>query len=286
MNTRGPVYLSARLLVVPGVALVAFVFLAPFLLLVAMSFWSQPAGSLLIDPTPTLKNYERIFSDAYYLRGLSRTLWLSTATVALSLILGFPVAFWIVRRAGRLRRLVTALMLLPMVCGALLPTLGLVNLLSPLGIINGTLKELGLIDKAIPLLGTQTGILIGLVQAFLPLMVLPLMAVLDRLPHSLEEAAMSLGARPVQVWWRIVFPLAAPGVLAGSVLVFCAALTSFVTPQILGQGKIATFAAMTWQQASLVLDWPFAAALAMVMLGLMVGLGALMLALSRVGRSE
>jgi len=240
----------------------------------------------LIDPTPTLKNYERIFSDAYYLRGLSRTLWLSTATVALSLILGFPVAFWIVRRAGRLRRLVTALMLLPMVCGALLPTLGLVNLLAPLGIINGTLKELGLIDKAIPLLGTQTGILIGLVQAFLPLMVLPLIAVLDRLPHSLEEAAMSLGARPVQVWWRIVLPLAAPGVLAGSVLVFCAALTSFVTPQILGQGKIATFAAMTWQQASLVLDWPFAAALAMVMLGLMVGLGALMLALSRVGRSE
>lgn len=279
MSARGP----AHWLVVPGLALVTCVFLAPFLLLVAMSFWSQPEGSLLVDPTLTLKNYNRIFSDAYYLRGLVRTLWLSVATVVLSLLLGFPVAFWIVRRAGRLRRLVTALILLPMVCGALLPTLGLVNLLSPLGIINGTLKALGLIDRAIPLLGTQTGILIGLVQAFLPLMVLPLVAVLERLPQSFEEAAMSLGARPAQVWRHIVLPLAAPGVLAGSVLVFCAALTSFVTPQILGQGKIATFAAMTWQQASLVLDWPFASALAMVMLSLMAVLFALLLALRRAG---
>ena len=94
---------------------------------------------------------------------------------------------------------------------------------------------------------------------------------------------MSLGARPAQVWRHIVLPLAAPGVLAGSVLVFCAALTSFVTPQILGQGKIATFAAMTWQQASLVLDWPFASALAMVMLSLMAVLFALLLALRRAG---
>lgn len=261
--------------------LVASVFLAPFLLLLAMSFWSQPDGTLLVDPTPTLENYARIFSDGYYLRGLGRTLWLSLATVALSLILGFPVAFWIVRRSGRLRRLVMAVMLLPIVCGALLPTLGLVNLLSPLGIVNGTLKSLGLIERSIPLLGTQTGILIGLVQAFLPMMVLPLVAVLDRLPQSYEEAAMSLGARPAQVWRRVVLPLAAPGVLAGSVLVFCASLTSFVTPQILGQGKIATFAAMTWQQASLVLDWPFASALAMVMLGLMAGLGGLVLVLRR-----
>jgi ABC-type spermidine/putrescine transport system permease subunit I len=105
-------------------------------------------------------------------------------------------------------------------------------------------------------------------------MILPITAVLDRLPVSYEEAAMSLGATPGKVWRRIVLPLSAPGLLAGSVLVFCAALTSFVTPQILGQGKVATFATMTWQQASLVLDWPFASALAVVMLALMAGLGA------------
>ncbi|MDO6587831.1 ABC transporter permease [Salipiger sp. 1_MG-2023] len=281
MTARGP----ARWLAAPGVALIACVFLAPFALLVAMSFWSQPTGTLLVDPAPTLVNYERIFSDGYYLRGLGRTLWLSLVTVAVSVVLGFPVAFWIARRAGRLRRLSMAVMLLPIVCGALLPTLGLVNLLSPLGIVNGTLKSLGLIDRSIPLLGTQTGILIGLVQAFLPMMVLPLVAVLDRLPPSYEEAAKSLGARPAQVWRRVVLPLAAPGVLAGSVLVFCASLTAFVTPQILGQGKIATFAAMTWQQASLVLDWPFASALAMVMLGLMAALGGAVLVLRRGARS-
>ncbi len=268
-------------LLAPGVLLVSCVFLAPFLLLVVLSFWTQPEGTLLVEPSLTVENYLRIFSDPYYLRGLARTIWLSFATVFFSLLLGFPAAYWIVRRAVRLRRIVMALMLLPMVCGALLPTLGLVNILSPLGIINGSLKQLGLIDRSIPLLGTQTGILIGLIQAFLPLMVLPLVAVMERLPLALEEAAMSLGARPPQVWWRVVMPLAAPGIVAGSVLVFCAALTSFVTPQILGQGKIATFAAMTWQQASLVLDWPFASALAMVMLLIMAALACMVLGFRR-----
>ena len=90
---------------------------------------------------------------------------------------------------------------------------------------------------------------------------------------------MTLGARPSQVWTRVLFPLAAPGCIAGGVLVFCAALTSFVTPQVLGQGKIATFASLTWQQAALVLDWAFASALAVVMMALM-GLvaGAILLA--------
>lgn len=265
---------SALLLIAPSLALVAIVFLAPFLTLVLMSFWSQPPGSLLVDTTATLENYARIFGDAYYLRALGRTLWLSFATTATCLLFGVPVAFWLVRRAGSWRRLVMALMLLPVVSGALLPTLGLMNLLSPLGVVNGTLRGLGLIDRSIPLLGTQFGVLIGLVQAFIPLMVLPVAAVMERIPPDFEDAAMSLGASPLRVWTRVVLPLLAPGLLAGSVLVFSAALTSFVTPQILGQGKIATFATMTWQQALLVLDWPFASALAMVMLLLMAVLAA------------
>lgn len=162
-----------------------------------------------------------------------------------------------------------ALMLIPLVSGALLPTLGLVNLLSTLGVVNGALKALGLIDKSISFLGNSTGILIGLVQSFLPLAVLPLVTVLDRLPADYEDAAMSLGASRRNVWRRVLLPLSMPGLLAGGLLVFCAALTSFVTPQILGQGKVATFATMAFQQASLVLDWPFASALAVVMLAIL-----------------
>jgi len=260
-------------LIAPALVLISVVFFLPFFLLLAMSFWSQPPGSLIVDPTFTLENYARIFSDGYYLRGLGRTLWLSIATVVVTFALGVPVAYWIVRRAGALRFLVMAVVLLPTVSGALLPTLGLVNLLSPLGVINGTLKSLGLIDKALPLLGTQTGIVIGLVQAFLPMMILPVVAAMDQIPRDYESAAMSLGARPLSAWRRVVLPLAAPGIVAGAILVFCAALTSFVTPQIIGQGKVATFAAITWQQASLVLDWPFASALAVTMLLVMALLG-------------
>lgn len=268
---------TALLLLAPATLLVGIVFIGPFLVLVAMSFWSQPPGSLLLDTTPTLENYIRIFTDDLYLRGLWTTVWLSAATTAVCAIVGLPLAYFIVNRSGRMRALIMALLLVPLVTGALLPTLGLVNLLSTLGVVNSVLKSLGLISSALPLLGNAAGILIGLVQAFLPLMVLPLATVLDKLPSDYEAAAMSLGAGRIAVWRHIVLPLAVPGLVAGGLLVFCAALTSFVTPQILGQGKIATFATMAYQQASLVLDWPFASALAVTMLlllGLITGLAA------------
>ncbi|MBM7049236.1 ABC transporter permease [Rhizobium lusitanum] len=263
----------AYLLLAPATLLIGCVFLAPFILLLVMGFWTQKPGSLLLDTQFTLINYQRIFGDDLYLRGLLTTLWLSVATTLICLAIALPVAYFMVKRAGRARGLLMALMLIPLVSGALLPTLGLVNLLSTLGVVNGALKALGLIDKSIAFLGNSTGILIGLVQSFLPLAVLPLVTVLDRLPADYEDAAMSLGASRRNVWRRVLLPLSMPGLLAGGLLVFCAALTSFVTPQILGQGKVATFATMAFQQASLVLDWPFASALAMVMLAILAGIG-------------
>ncbi|MBO9101191.1 MULTISPECIES: ABC transporter permease [Rhizobium] len=259
----------AYLLLAPATLLIGCVFLVPFILLLVMGFWTQKPGSLLLDTQFTLINYQRIFGDNLYLRGLLTTLWLSAATTLICLAIALPVAYFMVKKAGRARGLLMALMLIPLVSGALLPTLGLVNLLSTLGVVNGALKALGLIDKSISFLGNSTGILIGLVQSFLPLAVLPLVTVLDRLPADYEDAAMSLGASRRNVWRRVLLPLSMPGLLAGGLLVFCAALTSFVTPQILGQGKVATFATMAFQQASLVLDWPFASALAVVMLAIL-----------------
>ncbi len=276
----------AYLMLAPAALLVGLVFLVPFGLLVLMGFWSQPPGSLIVDTSFTLENYIRIFSDDFYLRGLGTTIWLSVLATALSLLLGLPAAYFIVKRAGQFRGLLMALMLAPLVSGALLPTLGLVNLLSPLGVVNGVLKSLGLISSSVELLGNATGILIGLVQSFLPLMVLPLVTVLDRLPADFEDAAMSLGASRVHVWRRVLLPLAMPGIIAGSLLVFCAALTSFVTPQILGQGKVATFATMAYQQASLVLDWPIASALAVVMLLMLAVIGLVAWQLQRLARGR
>ncbi|WP_181409705.1 ABC transporter permease [Martelella alba] len=264
----------ATLLLAPALILSGGVFLLPFLWLVVTSFKVRGEGSLLMADGFSLANYARLISDSYFAAVFFRTLWLSALATILCLIIALPVARQIAVSAGRAKGLLLALILVPLVSGALLPSLGMLHLLGPLGVINSILKEMGLIRSSIKFLGTVPGVVIGLVQAFLPLMLLPLVNALSHLPKDVEAAAATLGAPMPVIWRRVILPLIAPGVVAGSVLVFCASLTSFVTPQILGQGKIATFGTMAYQQASLVLDWPFASAIAVVMLALLaIGLG-------------
>ena len=278
--------LNTFLLIAPAALLMLGVFLVPFLLLAVLSLWTLKPGTLSLDTSLTLANYARLFGDTYYLGSLWTPLWMSAVTTLACLILGLPLAQWIVRPAGRARGLLIGLVIIPMVCGALLPTLGLVNLLGPLGVVNGALKSFGLITSSLPLLGRPIGVIVGLVQAFLPLMVLPLITSVERIPLDYEQAAMSLGARRVTVWRRVLLPLMLPGIAAGGLLVFCASLTAFVTPQILGQGKVVTFASLAFQQASRVLDWPFASALAMVMLALLLVVAGLGAAVARFARRQ
>jgi ABC-type spermidine/putrescine transport system permease subunit I len=136
-------------------------------------------------------------------------------------------------------------------------------LLLPFGVVNGTLLELNLISRPMRLLGNDVGIILGLTQAFMPMMVLPIVAVLGRIDQSLARAATSLGASPWRVFREVTWPLSRPGVVAGTVLVFMAHLTSFVTPLLLGQGKIQTYSTVAYQQAVEVLDYPFASAFAL-----------------------
>lgn len=256
-------------LLLPALLLSAVVFLLPFLWLVVTSFKVRGEGSLLMADGFSAENYIRLFSDRYFAEVFFRSIWMSALSASICLIIALPVARQIAVSAGRAKGLLLALILVPLVSGALLPTLGMLHLLGPLGVVNSILKDLGLVTRSVKFLGTTSGVIIGLVQAFLPLMLLPLVNVLSRLPKDVEAAAKTLGAPTIVVWKRVILPLAAPGIVAGSVLVFCASLTSFVTPQILGQGKIATFGTMAYQQASLVLDWPFASAIAVIMLGIL-----------------
>jgi putative spermidine/putrescine transport system permease protein len=257
---------TAALLLAPAALLSVGMFLAPFALVLLSGFWSQRPGSWIVDDAFTLVNYQRLLDDPYFARVLVRTFRLSAVATVICLLLGFPLARWIATATGQRRGLLIVLILLPVVCGALLQTLGLVNLLGGTGLLNGALRGAGLIAAPIHLLGTQTGVVVGLVQAFLPLMVLPLLTVLGRIPAELEAAAATLGATGFATARRIVIPLALPGIAAGCVLVFAACLTSFVTPQILGQGHVQMFGTLVYQQAALVLNWPFASALAVLML--------------------
>ncbi len=265
----------------PACLLMGVMFLLPFGMVAVTAFWGQAPGSWLVDEAFTTRNFARILADPYFVLVIGRTLRIGVEAAVICLLLGLPVASVIVRARGQVRGLLLVLMLLPMVCGALVQTLGMLNLFGLAGVVNGALKQLGLIDRSIRFLGNETGVLLGLIQAFLPLMVLPLVTVLGRIPPDLPAAAASLGASRLRVLQRIMLPLAGPGIAAGAILVFSASVTSFVTPQILGQGHVQMFGPLVYQQAALVLDWPFASALCVVMLAALALAAALLAGVAR-----
>jgi ABC-type spermidine/putrescine transport system permease subunit I len=254
---------AGLLLFLPATMLVSFAFLVPLGHLVVFSFWRAVPGSNLPDRVFSLNNYERILTDPYYLEIYLQTIRISIIATSLSLLLGFPLALYISRQQGMKKGVLMVLVLLPTVGGGLIQALGWIVLLLPFGVVNGTLLELNLISRPMRLLGNDVGIILGLTQAFMPMMVLPIVAVLGRIDQSLARAATSLGASPWRVFREVTWPLSRPGVVAGTVLVFMAHLTSFVTPLLLGQGKIQTYSTVAYQQAVEVLDYPFASAFAL-----------------------
>ena len=254
---------AGLLLFLPATMLVSFAFLVPLGHLVVFSFWRAVPGSNLPDRVFSLNNYERILTDPYYLEIYLQTIRISIIATSLSLLLGFPLALYISRQQGMKKGVLMVLVLLPTVGGGLIQALGWIVLLLPFGVVNGTLLELNLISRPMRLLGNDVGIILGLTQAFMPMMVLPIVAVLGRIDQSLARAATSLGASPWRVSREVTWPLSRPGVVAGTVLVFMAHLTSFVTPLLLGQGKIQTYSTVAYQQAVEVLDYPFASAFAL-----------------------
>ena len=227
------------------------------------SFWKAVPGSNLPDRTFSLDNFERLLSDVYYLEVYWRTFRISVVSTIMTLLMGYPLALFISRQEGvrkSLKGILMVLVLLPTVGGGLIQTLGWIVLMLPFGVFNGTLIELGLIERPLKLLGKDIGIIIGLTQAFMPLMVLPLVTALSKIDAGLEQAARSLGAGPARVFREVTLPLSLPGIIGGTLLVFMAHLTSFVTPLLLGQGKVQVYSTLAYQQAVEVLDYPFASA--------------------------
>jgi ABC-type spermidine/putrescine transport system permease subunit I len=250
------------ILILPAILLVAAAFLVPFLQLIVFSFWKSVPGSYLPDTSFSLTNYRRIVGDVYYFQVYLRTVRISAIATAATLIMAYPLSLYIARQRGMKKGILMVLVLLPIVGGGLIQTLGWIVLLLPFGVINGSLITLGIIERPLKLLGRDIGIILGLTQAFMPLMVLPLVASLGAIDSTIEQAAKSLGASSMRVFFEITLPLSLPGVIAGTILVFMADLTSFVTPLLLGQGKIQVFSTLAYQQAVEVLDYPFASAFA------------------------
>ena len=263
-DNRAIPQLPEWLLLGPAWAWMAAFFLAPLALVVAYSFLSKGDYGGVAAPL-TLDNYARLL-DPLYLRILGRTLLLAVLTTLLCLALGYPLAYYMALYGGRRRSLLLLLVVLPFWTSFLVRTYGWIFLLRDTGLINTILTRLGLIQVPLPLLYNQGAVLAGLVHGFLPLMVLPLYASLERLDRSLLEAAADLGAAPAARLLRVTLPLTAPGIYAGSVLVFVSALGAYLTPELLGGGKSVLLGNLVQNQFTTARDWPFGSAISLLVL--------------------
>ncbi len=240
-------------------------FIAPFAIVMAYSGLTRGAYGGLGTPW-TADNYARLF-DRLYLAILWRSVWMAGAATGICLLLAFPLALFI-SRAGRWKNVYLQLVMLPFWTSFLVRTYSWIFLLRDTGLFNTVLLKLHVIGEPLPLLYNDGAVLLGLVYGFLPFMVLPLFATLERIEPALLEAAEDLGATPWQAVWRVVVPLVRPGIAAGSVLVFIPSLGAYLTPDLLGGGRTVMIGNLVQNQFTTARDWPFGAALSLALMAM------------------
>jgi len=244
-------------------------FLAPFAIVLAYSFLTRGVYGGTSQPW-TLESYERLF-DSLYLTILLRSFAMALGATALCIVFAFPAALFIAR-ATRHKNLYLQLVMLPFWTSFLVRTYAWMFLLRDTGLINTALQALGIVHDPLPLLYNSGAVLLGLVYGYLPFMVLPIYATLERLDPALVEAAADLGARPTATLLKIVVPLAKPGIVAGSVLVFIPCLGAYLTPDLLGGGRTVLVGNLVQNQFTTARDWPFGAAVSVVLMMLVTAL--------------
>ena len=246
------------LLLLPATLFLALAFVLPIGLLAATSLGGKTG-------TFGFGQYGRFLLDAFYLDFLTETLVISLVTTAICGVLAYPLAYQLARAGVRARGLLLMLLIAPLMIGDVVRGYGWLIALGDFGIINRAAVAAGLVATPVRLIFTPTGVIIGLVHVLLPFMVLPLAAAIGAIPVETEEAALSLGARHGRVFRKVVFPLTLPGLAAGVVIVFALAMGSFAIPLFLGGVKVKMIGPLIFQQATLTVDWPFAAAISSVL---------------------
>jgi spermidine/putrescine transport system permease protein len=258
-----------RWFLAPAWAWAMGLFAAPLAIVLAYSLLTRGVYGGLETPW-TLENYRRLWDPLYGVI-LLRSFAMAAAVTALCLVLAFPAALYI-SRSGPRRNLYLQLVILPFWTSFLVRTYAWLFLLRDTGLVNTALARLHLIGEPLPLLYNNGAVLLGLVYGYLPFMVLPIYATLERLDPALVEAAADLGARPWATLWRVIVPLAGPGVRAGSVLVFIPCLGAYLTPDLLGGGRTVMVGNLVQNQFTTARDWPFGAAVSVVLMAIVTAL--------------
>lgn len=255
-------------LLFPATAWLLIFFIVPLLIVLLYSFLERGTYGG-VTWTFTLGNYQRLANEIY-LGVLWRSLWLAFITTVACLLIGYPLAFFIATRSPRWRNALVLLVIIPFWTNFLVRTYAWIVLLRQQGVVNVALQSLQLVDEPLNLLFTPFAVTVGLIYGYLPFMVLPLYATIERFNFSLVEAAQDLGANDLRTFIRVVLPLTMRGIVTGSLLVFIPAVGAFVTPDILGGAKTLMVGNLIQNQFLKARNWPFGSALSMLLMAVVL----------------
>ncbi|WP_045742700.1 ABC transporter permease [Actinoplanes rectilineatus] len=251
-------------LLLPGLGVLLFAYAMPMLWVLRMAF-NRFTGGGGIEITLTLDSFADVFTDPYYLRVALTTVKLGLLVAAITVLVAYPLALFLVRTTSKWRGLLTILAIAPMLVSSVARTYGWMVVLGNQGLLSAVLTGLGLTDTPPQLANQFAGVVIALVQIFLPYAVLAMTSGFGRLDATLEQAAASLGAGRITRFLRVTLPLTLPGVLTGLLLVFVLTISAYVTPRLIGGGRVFVLASEIYDQATNQLNWPLAAALSLVL---------------------
>jgi spermidine/putrescine transport system permease protein len=260
---------ATGILVLPGVLWLAVFFLLPLAIIAVISLGAvDPAGKVTLAD-PSLRNYEEALRPEY-LPAFVKSIYYSLVTTVLSLVIGYPVAYWISRYGGRRKILLLILVMLPFWTSYLIRTYAWMIILRDNGVVNSLLESSGLIEEPIRLLNTDIAVILGMTYGFLPFTILPLFVSIDRLDFSLVQAARDLYASGRGAFLHVTLPLTMPGIVAASLLTFIPALGDYVTPDILGGAETTTIANIVQVIFTGGRDWPYGSALGFLLMAVTI----------------
>jgi spermidine/putrescine transport system permease protein len=270
---------TALAFLVPPTTWLVFFFVLPMVVMLLFSF--RQTVNFKIIPSFTLANYANLLKPLYA-STFARTVRISLMVTAISVVLGYPVAYFLARKVHRFRTVLLMLVILPLWTSYLVRTFAWILLLGTNGVINYGLRGLGLIHEPLPwLLYSDFAVTIALVHIYMPFMILPLYAVLEKLDSRLLEAAADLGAGAARTFLHITLPLSLSGLITGCLFVFIPSMGAFVTPELLGGTRSILIGSIIAQQFGVAFEYPFGSAMALALMAMILTVATVALRYSR-----
>jgi len=257
---------------VPPLAWVALFLLVPYVLMFCYSFWSVSEAQIVVHSW-SLRNYKELFARATYWETLLRSMWIAARVMLFSLLLGYPLAYFLSFYAGKRKDLLYQMVIIPLWVSYLVRAYAWKTILGSDGVLNTLLQYLHVTSHPLDfLLYSPFAVVLTLTHIYTPFTILPIYASLEHIPRNLVEASHDLGATPVETFWKVIFPLSIPGVVTGATFAFVLSLGDFLAPLLLGGPSGIMISNIVVSLFGAAYNWPLGAAISLGMLGIVVSL--------------